>query len=214
MVRITGGEFKGLSLRVPRALRATEAKVRQALFNILGDAVEGARVVDAFAGSGAIGLEALSRGAAFVAFLESATEAVMAIRDNLTRLGPQVPRTAWRLLHLEVEHGLRTLTGAERPFDLVVCDPPYRSEEGKKALKAVGEYAILAPAGIVVVEHDHRTVLPSSMGPLQQGKRHRYGGTVLSFYHMTSAQPLGSGPRGTRAPSPHHDDTRDLPRDV
>lgn len=195
MVRITGGRFKGLPLQVPRALRATEAKVRQALFNILGDAIEGARVVDAFAGSGAIGVEALSRGAAFVAFLESSTEAVMAIRDNLTRLGPQMPRTAWRLLHLDVEQGLRTLARTERPFDLVVCDPPYRTEEGKKTLKAVTEYAILAAAGIVVVEHDHRTVLPAVIGPLQQGKRHRYGGTVLSLYHMTSAQPPGSGPR-------------------
>jgi 16S rRNA (guanine966-N2)-methyltransferase len=180
--RITGGQFKGLSLVMPRQIRATEAKVRQALYNILGSSIEGARVLDGYAGSGALGFEALSRGAAFVAFIESDTEAVMSIRDNLARLGSELPRSAWRLLHLEVERGLRQLAEAERLFDIVLFDPPYRTEEGKKALNAVVECAILAPAGLVAMEHHQRTVLPRSVGPLQQYKRHRYGDTVLSFY--------------------------------
>ena len=184
MVRITGGRFRGLSLVTPRHIRATEAKVRQALFNILGDSVEDARVVDGFAGSGALGLEALSRGAAFVAFIESDTEAVLSIRDNLDRLGSEIPRSAWRLLHLEIKRGLRQLAKAEPPFDLVLCDPPYRTEDAKKALNTVVDCAILAAGGMVVIEHDQRTVLPSSVGPLQQSRRHRYGDTVLSFYRL------------------------------
>jgi 16S rRNA (guanine(966)-N(2))-methyltransferase RsmD len=182
MAMMTGGQFKGRKLIVPRQIRATEAKVRQAMFNILGGVIEGARVLDGFAGSGALGLEALSRGAAFVAFIESEADAVIAIRDNLARLDQELPPGCWRLVHATVEKGLRQLAASEPRFDVVLFDPPYRSDLGKKALLTVVECAMLAPAGIVALEHDHRTVLPSTIGPLQQQKQHRYGDTVLSFY--------------------------------
>ena len=185
MLRITGGRFKGISLAAPPKLRATEAKVRQAIGNILGQLLSGARVLDGFAGSGAFGFEALSRGAAFSAFVDSDPDAVLSIRDNLERLGSEVPRSAWRVLHLEVEQALAELARSEPLFDVVFFDPPYRSEEAKKALNAVVQCAILAPAGVVVVEHPRRTVLPASVGPLQQFKQHRYGDTVLSFYRST-----------------------------
>ena len=182
MLRVTGGRFKGLGLQAPRPLRATEAKVRLALFNILGGAVEGARVLDGYAGSGAVGIEALSRGAALAAFIEDDTDAVLAIRANLDRLAHEVPREAWRVLHLEFVRGLRQLAQAEPPFDLIFLDPPYRTDESKKALNALADCAILASAGILVVEHHQRTTVPASCGPLVQWKRHRYGDTVLSFY--------------------------------
>jgi 16S rRNA (guanine966-N2)-methyltransferase len=182
MIRITGGTFRGLSLVTPRTIRATEAKVRQAIFNILGSAIGGARVLDGFAGSGALGCEALSRGAEFVAFVESDPEAVAAIRDNLERLAGEVSRSAWRVVNLDLGRGLRHLKQLEAPFDVVLLDPPYRTDAGKKALNAVVECAILAPAGVVVVEHDGRTEMPASVGPLQRGPRHRYGDTVLSLY--------------------------------
>ena len=186
MLRIAGGEFRGTALVTPPKIRATETKVRQALFNILAPLIRGARVVDGFAGSGALGLEALSRGAAFVAFIESDTEAVLSIRENLDRLGLELPRGAWRVLHLEVDRGLQELAKSESPFDVVLLDPPYRSEEGKKTLNTVVECAILAPAGLVVIEHDSRAALPPASGPLQEFKRHRYGDTVLSFYRSPS----------------------------
>lgn len=139
-------------------------------------------MLDGFAGSGALGLEALSRGAAFVAFLESDAAAALAIRDNLALLGLDLERPAWRVIQRDSDRGLQELAESERPFDIVFLDPPYRSDEGKKALKAVGEYAMLAATGIVAVEHDRRTILPRSIGSLQQQKQHRYGDTVLSFY--------------------------------
>jgi len=182
MLRIAAGRFKGMRLAAPPAIRATGAKVRQALFNILAEAVEGSRVLDAFAGSGALGLEAFSRGAAFVAFIESDTEAVMAIRENLARLASELPREAWRVIHMDIDRGLRQAARAEPPFDLILFDPPYRADDGKKALNTVVECAMLAPAGIVAVEHDRRTILPASVGPLREWKQHRYGDTVLSFY--------------------------------
>ena len=183
MLRITGGQFRGRALETPSGLRPTEAKVRQALFNILGGLIEGARVLDGFAGSGAFGCEALSRGAAYVAFIESETEAVLSLRDNLARLAPELPERSWRVIHMDIERGLRVLAQEEPPFDAVILDPPYRSDDGKKALNTVVECAMLAPAGVVVLEHHRRTLLPSSVGSLRQWKQHRYGGTVLSFYH-------------------------------
>ena len=187
MSRITGGRFKGIALIAPKRIRATEAKVRQALFNILGPSIEGARVLDGFAGSGAIGLEALSRKAAFVAFIEEDGEAIVSIRDNLERIGAEVPRAAWRVLHMDIERGLRHAATVERPFDVIVLDPPYRSVEGKKALNTVVDCAMLAPAGLVILEHDQRSVRLPSVGPLQQCRQHRYGDTVLSFYQASEA---------------------------
>ncbi len=182
MARITAGALKGRALIVPPSCRATSAKVRQAIFNIVGTAIEDARVLDAFAGSGALGLEALSRGAASVAFIESDAEAVVSIRENLARLVGALPSRAWRVLHLDVVRGFRELGRSGLTFDLILCDPPYGTEEGKKALNAIVECAILARTGLVAIEHDHRTALPSSCGPLVQWTRRRYGGTVLSLY--------------------------------
>lgn len=182
MVRISAGQFKGWVLKTPAQIRATEGKVRQALFNILGDFIQGARVADCFAGSGALGFEALSRGAAFVAFIEADTQAVLSIRENVERFSEALPREFYRIVHMDVERALRSLAGSEEPFDLVLLDPPYGGDAAKKALNAVVEYAILAPAGIIIVEHHQRTVLPTSVGSVLQWKQHRYGDTVLSFY--------------------------------
>ncbi len=132
MMRIAGGQFKGIPLTAPASIRPTETKVRQALFNILGAAIEGARVLEGFAGSGALGCEALSRGAAFVAFIEPDPEAIVAIQDNLDRCGPGLSRSSWRLLHLDIERGLRQVATLEPPFDVILLDPPYRTEAGKK----------------------------------------------------------------------------------
>ena len=184
MIRITGGVWKGRVLAAPKAVRATEAKVRQAFFNIMGHALEGARVLDGYAGSGAVGVEALSRGARFVAFVESDTEGALSIRDNLEKLAPDLGREAWRIVHLDFERGVRQLAGVEPPFDLIWLDPPYRSDEGKNGLNAVASCAILAPAGIVAVEHHRQADIPTAVGSLQQWKQHRYGDTVLSFYRV------------------------------
>ena len=187
MIRISAGRFKGLRLATPPQIRATEGKVRQALFNILGSFVEDARVIDAFAGSGALGLEALSRGAAFVAFIESDTDAILSLRDNVERLAAELSRGAWRIFHLDVERGLRALAREQPPFDLILLDPPYRTDEGKKTLITVGECAMLATSGLVVIEHERRAEMPLAIGHLTRDRQHRYGDTVLSFYRATGS---------------------------
>ena len=181
-MKITTGTFKGSVLTTPPSIRATSTKVRQAFCNILAAVLPGARVLDGFAGSGAVGCEALSRGAAFVAFLESDPQAIVAIQENVARLGVQLPRAAWRLVQFDIERGLRQVAMVEPPFNVIFLDPPYRSEEGKKALNVVVDCGMLAPTGMLVIEHERRMSYPASVGPLQQCTQHRYGDTVLSFY--------------------------------
>ena len=183
-MRVTAGTFKGLSLTVPPNIRPTEGRVRQAFFNILRDVVPGARVLDGFAGSGALGIEALSRGAASATFVEQDTECVLAIRANLEKLGDNFSRASRRVVHADFERGVRLLAQSKAVFDLVLLDPPYRTDEGKKALNDLYRYAMLAPGAILAVEHERRSELPETVGSIRRLKQHRYGETVLSFYQV------------------------------
>ena len=194
MSRIAAGALKGFPLAVPRQIRATQEKVRQALFNILGELVVGSRVLDGFAGSGAIGLEALSRGARDVVFLEAHPASVRALRDNLAALpAGAVPGTT-ELIAGDALRSLRRLGGAGRRFDLIVLDPPYEGLWAKNALIAVGECGMLSPIGTLVVEHARQGVLPDEAGSLIRVKQHRYGDTVLSFYQQHSCAPSIQAP--------------------
>ena len=176
--------LKGFSLVVPPRIRATEGKVRQALFNILGEAVMGARVMDGFAGSGAIGLEALSRGAGVVVFLEQDAACLKAIERNLARVPPGRMTGRWEILRGDARRSLRGLGHRAAAFDVIWLDPPYTGPLGKKALKLVAECAIVTPSGVVCWEHARQSDAPSSVGPLALRTQHRYGETVLSFYRM------------------------------
>ena len=182
MAQVTGGQLKGLPLVVPRHIRVTEAKVRQALFNILKDVVEGARVIDAFAGSGALGLEALARGARDVYFLESHPSCVQAIRHNVVRAAARGFHGRCEILEADAVDSLRRLARAGETVDLVVADPPYEGAEGKKVLKALADCGILAPSGICCLEHPRQVDLPAYFGPLAVRSQHRYGDTVLAFF--------------------------------
>jgi 16S rRNA G966 N2-methylase RsmD len=98
-----------------------------------------------------------------------------------------LPRSCWRLVQGQMPQALRQLSAAEAPFDVVLLDPPYQTqEEPTKALQGLVEYAMIAPAGFLAIEHDRRTALPQAVGPLRQIKQHRYGETVLSFYQATT----------------------------
>ena len=192
MLRVAAGALRGLIIDVPPHIRPTEGKVRQAIFNILGPSIAGARVIDAFAGSGALGLEALSRGAGFVAFLESNPACLRAIERNLAQvttsrqIAPEAVFAQWTVLPGDANRSLEVLAGRGERFDVALLDPPYDGEEGKKALQAVGRSAILAASGILCLEHARSTRLPTTAGSLGLIKQHRYGETVLSFYQGAS----------------------------
>lgn len=194
MPRIAAGALKGLTLRAPRHVRPTGDKVRQALFNILGSSVTGARVLDGFAGSGALGLEALSRGAARVVFLESHPACMAALRQNLSRIPPEAVAGRWEVVRGDVLRSLRGLARRRERFDLILLDPPYEGEWGRKTLNVVAECAILPVAGFLCLEHARANQPPSQIGPLALVTQHRYGETVLSFYRMEHGDNAGVVP--------------------
>ena len=176
-MRIVGGNLGGRVLRAPggASTRPTSEKVREAVFNILGAVVD-ARVLDLFAGSGALGLEALSRGAAHATFVDSARAAVAAIRGNLRALGIADRAT---VIAGDAVAAARQVPPA--PWQLVFVDPPYRSDLAVRAVAALPE-AHLAPGAMIVIEHDRHNEPPDPLGSLLRTDQRRYGDTLISFY--------------------------------
>lgn len=157
------------------AARPTSDRVREALFAWLGS-VEGARVLDAYAGSGAVGIEALSRGAASAVFLERAGPSLRTLHGNLRSLDLEA---ACRVMSGEALASIRRLGREGDRFDLVFIDPPYASGEGERALAAVVSAGILAPGGTLVVEASRRHPFAAGAGLLTLEER-RYGDTTLT----------------------------------
>ena len=175
-MRIVRGTHGGRVLRAPTgaATRPTSEKVREAIFNILPD-VEGMQVLDMFAGSGALGIEALSRGAAHATFIDQAKPALAAVRANLRELGLEASATV--LAGDAVALAARHVPAS--PWQLVFVDPPYRSD---LAVRAVQTLAHLAPDAVIVIEHDRRNAPPDELGSLLRTDQRRYGDTLVSFY--------------------------------
>jgi 16S rRNA (guanine966-N2)-methyltransferase len=186
-VRIVGGRLGGRVLRAPggAATRPTSEKVREAVFDILGP-VAGAGVLDLFAGTGALGLEALSRGAAHATFVDSARAAVTAIRGNLRALGLEERAT--------VIAGDAAATAARHapaaPWRLGFVDPPYRSDLAVRAVAALPPHHLAADA-VIVIEHDRHNPPPDPLGSLLRTDQRRYGDTLISFFTARRAAPRG-----------------------
>lgn len=179
-MRIIAGSLKGRRLApVKGRIRPTGAKVREAVFAILGEAVAGARVLDLFAGTGALGIEALSRGAREAVFVEDNPEALKVLRRNLEDLGLK-DRTS--VLPVSVRQALKKLAVHGADFDLAFLDPPYGGEQAVAALQALAAAEIMAPTAWVVAEHSRRDQLPKAAGPLQLRELRRYGDTQVAFY--------------------------------
>ena len=188
-MRITGGEFAGRHLQTPKGpvIRSTLDHVRQAVFNILGERIKGATVLDLFSGTGSLGIEALSRGAAQVTFVDRSFFCVQGIKANLESLFlATLSPPPFSILRAEAETAIRRLGRAGSLFDLILMDPPYGHHWVRKSLNALSQYAIVSPSGWVVAEHDKRDPLP----PQVEGKGsrlvlqrcQRYGDTSLTFY--------------------------------
>lgn len=162
---------------MPPGIRPTQNRVRKAVFDILGD-MEGLRVLELFAGSAAVGLEALSLGAAELILVESDRRCLAAIRKTLEPL----KLDNCRIYPCQAEEALRLLDKERRRFDLVFLDPPYYGDMGKKILQMLARYDILAPNAFIAVQHFKNDGLPACLGALNLFKQSRYGDTVLSFY--------------------------------
>jgi len=184
-VRVVAGRYRGLRLAVPdgRAVRPTGDRVREALFSILAGRIPGARVVDCFSGSGALGIEALSRGAREVFFIENAPRVRAVLESNLERLED---RSGARVCAADA---LRPRGwGVALPAEVILADPPYAGETASRFLAVLAAVRPLAEEGILVLEHDRQH--EPDLGPWIRVDARHYGGTSLSFLAL-------SGPDGS-----------------
>lgn len=180
-LRIIAGELGGRRIRVPRGqtVRPTPDRVREALFDILGPTLAGTAALDLYAGSGALGLEALSRGACRATFVEADDRARSVLSQNVEDLGvgPRCTIVAGGV-ETVVERGI--LGG---PFDLVLADPPYDERSGETLLCAVARAGLVGPGARIVLQRDHRTEAARGEGtPFDPVRTARYGRTSLDFY--------------------------------
>lgn len=190
-MRVVAGTLRGRSLKAPPgdATRPTGAKVKEAVFSILGD-VSDARVLDLYAGSGALGIEALSRGAAHAVFVEAARPALTCLRDNIDKLGLAERAT---LLGLRVESA-RSKLAQLGPFELVLCDPPWRDiVAARRALELLVEAGLLLPSGRIVLEHSAKDTAGAASTPagsptrLETMDMRTWGDTAVSFLSPADA---------------------------
>lgn len=190
-MRVIAGAHKGRRLHGPKGpgLRPTSDRVKEALFSILGSRVAGSRFLDLYAGTGAIGIEALSRGARQVTFVEPDQAALRVLRANLIQCGLA---DSADIHTCSAAAFLKRRTTAAQPYDLVFADPPYRPDRLAELWPVLCETAAIAPDALIAVEHASKTELPPSQGRLTLLRQYRYGDTTLSLFEMAV--------QGTHAP--------------
>ncbi|HHW13801.1 MAG TPA: 16S rRNA (guanine(966)-N(2))-methyltransferase RsmD [Firmicutes bacterium] len=192
-MRVVAGRAGGLRLKaVPgRGTRPTTDRVKESVFGILGERCVDAVVLDLFAGTGSLGIEALSRGAARAVFVERDRSALRVLRENLLATGFADRAQVWARDAMAILAGDGSGGGgAVGPFDLVFLDPPYGSGLAELAVRRLGERAdLLSPGAVVVAEHSNHQALPEKAGGLALRRRQRYGETVVSFYRTAVDQP-------------------------
>lgn len=186
-MRVIAGKYRSRKLRslMGKMLRPTGDRLRETLFNILGPTVEHTTFVDLYAGTGAVGIEALSRGARRAIFVEEHAPAVTLIRRNLESLGISTEAEVLRM------NALRAIERLEERLihaQFVYLDPPYEAnEEYESTLDALGESSLVAPGGRVIVEHLRKRVLPEQIGELELARVVEQGHAALSFYRLALA---------------------------
>ena len=183
-MKIIGGILKNRNFYMPAGIRPTQNVLRKALFDLLGDEIEGKTFVDFFAGSGAVGFEALSRGAGRVILIEREEKNYQIIQENIQLL---VEKTPQQLGKLEVIEGeafatIKEFSRQKKAFDIVFIDPPYGREYAKKALKTIGSYDILHSASWLIIQSEKAERLPEKEGSLILQRQKKYGTTILSIY--------------------------------
>jgi len=186
-MRVIAGSAKGRKLFTPGKLtiRPTPDKVKGALFNILGTSVKGSSFLDLFSGTGAVGIEAISRGARSVTFIEQDRRAMDLLRRNLKRCDFD----SGEEIHISVKEGeavetLRDFFGQNLSFDIIFLDPPYQTDLADKVLDTLAKYRLLGESGSIIVEHSYKKDLSATIGNIMLVREYRYGDTGLSRYSM------------------------------
>ena len=179
-VRVIAGTAKGHKLDVPRGLtvRPTPDRAKEALFNIIGGRIVDSCFLDLYAGSGAIGIEALSRGAHEVVFVEKRPNVARIIERNLVRTGFEEDA---RIVLADAAQALEMMGRESRVFDLIFADPPYNAKKAPGILQIIGRKEVLNENGLVVWEHASAVRIPANIGKLVSVKEVRYGDTSFAF---------------------------------
>ncbi|MCK4851959.1 MAG: 16S rRNA (guanine(966)-N(2))-methyltransferase RsmD [Candidatus Omnitrophica bacterium] len=180
-MRIIGGTHRGRKIKYPgfRDVRPTKDRIREAVFDIISERVAGARVLDLFAGSGAYGLESLSRGSGDTVFVDNDIRCVKIINDNLALIGAAEQA---RVVAKDVFKATELLGKNKKDFDLIFSDPPFNRDMAKKTLITVNQYDILSPSGLLVLEHTDREFTPAAEGNIFLFKQKTYKHILISFY--------------------------------
>ncbi len=182
-MRVMAGIQKGRRLKEPEGqdLRPTPARVREALLAILAHRTHEARVLDLYAGTGALGLESLSRGACQVVFVENHVASARILRENVTRCG-QDERCVIVTQNVETFLASSPSFGEPPAFDIIFADPPYHTTDLARLLERLSLSGKVAVRGIVILEHFFKHPVPETIGSLTQTRQSRYGDTILTFY--------------------------------
>jgi 16S rRNA (guanine966-N2)-methyltransferase len=191
-MRVIAGTYRSRILKSLKglALRPTSDYLRETLFNVLGPGVSGSQFIDVFAGTGAIGIDALSRGAAEVVLIENHAPAATLIRRNLESLGI---RSGASVLAVDALKGLEKIAArhkaADAPFDFVFLDPPYAAAaDYQRVLRFLGSATFLSPHATVIAEHRRNFDLPEEIGNLHRTRVLKQGDAALTFYRTSSNQ--------------------------
>jgi 16S rRNA (guanine966-N2)-methyltransferase len=186
-MRVIAGKFRSRRLKSPPSLRVrpTSDRLRETLFNVLGPTVEDSLFVDLYAGTGAIGIEAISRGAREAIFVESHAKTASLIRDNLAALGI---REGAEVIQAPAVRGLEQLAARHLLADFVFLDPPYNApDEYTQALEFLDASHLVAPEGLVIAEHRSKLDLPDRFARLERTRLIEQGDAALSFYRLAAA---------------------------
>jgi 16S rRNA (guanine966-N2)-methyltransferase len=186
-MRVIAGKYRSRRLKGPVAMRVrpTSDRLRETLFNILGPSIADSYFVDLFAGTGAVGIEAISRGARDVFFVESSAKAARLVRDNLASLEI---RTGAEVIEADAIRGLERLAARRLIADFIFLDPPYeKADEYSEVLEFLDASHLIAPRGIVIVEHFSKMELPQRLDRLECTREIEQGDTLLSFYRLAAA---------------------------
>ncbi|HYL68577.1 MAG TPA: 16S rRNA (guanine(966)-N(2))-methyltransferase RsmD [Candidatus Limnocylindria bacterium] len=185
-MRVIAGKYRSRKLKGPGnlRLRPTSDRLRETLFNILGPSVVDSLFVDLYAGTGAIGIEAVSRGARETIFIESHAAGARLVRQNLEALGI---RSGIDVIEADVVKGLKNLAARHLVADFIFLDPPYEGDEHLRVLEFLDESHLVAPYGLVIVEHQRGMELPERFDRLERSRMLEQGDAALSFYRLAAA---------------------------
>ncbi len=194
-MRIISGVYKGRKL-IPikgKEIRPTTDRAREAIFNILGNQIPQARVLDLFAGTGAVGIEALSRGASQVVFADQSRTACQVIGENLAHCCQhQDPDKNIRILCRDILAPDFFSSLATEPFDLIFLDPPYHKDMAGNLIRNGGLLSCLSPRGMIIAEHSPKEQLNHKSHGLDLSRMKKYGNSMFSFFTMSSSIPKGN----------------------